>query len=75
MNRFDVKLHNVGVVLTERTDILAGPVLYVDIWVCGTFEVRDGKIVLPGASREARLWCDGMGRNGPIACRGVHCQR
>lgn len=50
MNRFEVKMHNIaekdGVVLTERTDILAGPLLYVDIWVCGTFEVRDGKIVL-----------------------------
>ena len=35
-----------GVVLTERVDILSGPALYLDIWVCGTLEVRDGKITL-----------------------------
>ena len=34
------------VVLTERTDILRlGPV-HVGFWVCGTFQVRDGQIVL-----------------------------
>jgi len=37
---------NDGVVLTERVDILTGPFVYLDIWVCGTFEVRDGKITL-----------------------------
>lgn len=47
---FDVEMHNIaerdGVVLTERTDVLRGPVFDVRFWVCGTFEVRDGKIAL-----------------------------
>lgn len=50
MDKFEVRMHNIaerdGVVLTERTDILSGPALYLDIWVCGTFEVKDGKITL-----------------------------
>jgi limonene-1,2-epoxide hydrolase len=49
-NRFDVEIHNVaereGVVLTERTDILASRFHELRFWVCGTFEVRDGKIAL-----------------------------
>ena len=47
---FEVKMINVAargdVVLTERIDILSGPFVYLDIWVCGTFEVRGGKIEL-----------------------------
>ena len=47
---FEVRVRNIavrdGVVLTERTDILSGPLVYLDLWVCGTFEVRDGKITL-----------------------------
>jgi limonene-1,2-epoxide hydrolase len=47
---FEVKMLNIaardGVVLTERIDILKGPLVYLDLPVCGTFEVRDGKIVL-----------------------------
>ncbi len=47
---FEVQMRNIaardGVVLTERVDVLTGPLLYLDIWVCGTFEVRDGKITL-----------------------------
>jgi limonene-1,2-epoxide hydrolase len=47
---FEVRMHNIaandGVVLTERTDILKGPWLDMKFWVCGTFEVRDGKITL-----------------------------
>jgi limonene-1,2-epoxide hydrolase len=47
---FKVRIKNIavrdGVVLTERTDILSGPLVYLDLWVCGTFEVRDGKITL-----------------------------
>jgi limonene-1,2-epoxide hydrolase len=47
---FKVTMHNIaardGVVLTERVDILSGPLTYMDIWVCGTFEVHDGKITL-----------------------------
>jgi limonene-1,2-epoxide hydrolase len=47
---FEVRMRNIaqrdGVVLTERVDVLSGPLLYLDIWVCGTFEVKDGKITL-----------------------------
>lgn len=47
---FEVKMKNIaekdGVVLTERLDILSGPLVYLDIWVCGTFVVKDGKITL-----------------------------
>ena len=47
---FEVRWHNVAangaVVLTERTDVLTfGPVSGA-FWVCGTFEVRDGRILL-----------------------------
>ncbi len=47
---FEVKFHRIahdgGTVLTERTDaIIFGP-LRLQFWVCGTFEVRDGKITL-----------------------------
>jgi limonene-1,2-epoxide hydrolase len=49
-NGFEVQMKNIaekdGVVLTERVDILSGPFLYLDIWVCGTFEVKGGKITL-----------------------------
>ncbi|KAA1424241.1 limonene-1,2-epoxide hydrolase family protein [Nocardioides antri] len=34
------------VVLTERTDHLRIGSLEIEFWVCGTFEVRDGRIVL-----------------------------
>lgn len=47
---FEVRMRNIaaqgGTVLTERVDVLSGPLFYLDIPVCGTFEVRDGKIVL-----------------------------
>ncbi|HKP58644.1 MAG TPA: limonene-1,2-epoxide hydrolase family protein [Polyangiales bacterium] len=47
---FDVRMHHIaergGVVLTERTDGLRAKWMDVEFWVCGTFEVRDGKIVL-----------------------------
>lgn len=47
---FEVKTHRIAVngptVLTERTDVLiAGPVR-IQFWVCGVFEVRDGRITL-----------------------------
>jgi limonene-1,2-epoxide hydrolase len=35
-----------GVVLTERVDIIRGPGLYIDPWICATFEVKDGRITL-----------------------------
>jgi limonene-1,2-epoxide hydrolase len=48
--RFEVQMRNIaernGIVLTERIDILSGPLVYLDIWVCGTFEVRHRKITL-----------------------------
>jgi limonene-1,2-epoxide hydrolase len=48
--RFEVKIHRIAAdgasVLTERTDVLnVGPVR-LQFWVCGVFEVRDGKITL-----------------------------
>jgi limonene-1,2-epoxide hydrolase len=50
IDKFEVKMVNIAargaIVLTERIDVLAGPWVYLDIWVCGTFEVRDGRIVL-----------------------------
>jgi limonene-1,2-epoxide hydrolase len=33
-------------VLTERTDVLEAKRFRAAFWVCGTFEVRDGKVVL-----------------------------
>jgi limonene-1,2-epoxide hydrolase len=47
---FQVEMRNIaargGVVLTERVDILSGPLVYLDLPVCGTFELRGGKIAL-----------------------------
>jgi limonene-1,2-epoxide hydrolase len=47
---FEVRMRNIaengGVVLTERVDVLSGPFVYLDIWVCGTFEVKGGRITL-----------------------------
>jgi len=47
---FDVRMKNIaarnGVVLTERVDTLSGPFVHLEIWVCGTFEVKDGLITL-----------------------------
>jgi limonene-1,2-epoxide hydrolase len=47
---FRADFHHVAatgnVVLTERTDYLRVGPLEVDFWVCGTFELQDGRIVL-----------------------------
>ncbi len=47
---FEVRWHNVAangpIVLTERTDVLTVGSVSGAFWVCGTFEVRDGRIVL-----------------------------
>jgi limonene-1,2-epoxide hydrolase len=47
---FRVEMYNIaargGVVLSERGDIIKGPLLDLDLHVCGTFEIQDGKIVL-----------------------------
>jgi len=48
--RFEVKIHRIAAddvnVLTERTDALEFGPLRLQFWVCGVFEVRDGKITL-----------------------------
>jgi limonene-1,2-epoxide hydrolase len=50
VTKFEVRMVNIAangpIVLTERVDVLSGPWVYLDIWVCGTFEVRDGRIIL-----------------------------
>ncbi len=47
---FEVYLHSVSTdgttVLTERTDVLYWGKLRMQIWVCGRFDVSDGKITL-----------------------------
>lgn len=47
---FDVIIHNIAadgnIVLTERTDVLVWHRLRIEFWVCGTFELRDGKILV-----------------------------
>lgn len=49
-NGFEAQIHaiagNGGTVLTERTDVLVVGRVRAAFWVCGTFEVRDGKVVL-----------------------------
>lgn len=49
-DRFEVQIHHIAAngpfVLTERTDVLERGGLRLAPWVCGTFEVRDGRIVL-----------------------------
>ncbi len=48
--RFEVQVHHLaerdGFVLTERTDALILGRFRAQFWVCGTFEVRDGQVVL-----------------------------
>ena len=47
---FDVAIHRTasdgGVVLNERTDVLLIGTVRLQFWVCGVFEVRDGRITL-----------------------------
>jgi limonene-1,2-epoxide hydrolase len=47
---FEVKTHRIAVngssVLTERTDVLQFGPLRLQFWVCGVFEVHDGRITL-----------------------------
>ncbi len=58
---FDVDFHHVAVngdvVLTDRTDVLAYGKWRSAFWVRGTFEVRDGKVVLWD---DAFSWIDVM---------------
>ena len=48
--RFEVKFHRIAAdgaaVLTERTDALIFGPLRLQFWVCGVFEVHDGRITL-----------------------------
>ena len=48
--RFEVKTHRIAVngssVLTERTDALIFGPVRLQFWVCGVFEVQDGRITL-----------------------------
>lgn len=47
---FNIDVHKIAehgnTVLTVRTDSVSGSWLAISFWVCGTFEVRDGKIIL-----------------------------
>jgi limonene-1,2-epoxide hydrolase len=47
---FEVKIHRIAgdgaAVLTERTDALTFGPLRVQFWVCGIFEVHNGRIIL-----------------------------
>jgi limonene-1,2-epoxide hydrolase len=47
---FDVKIHRIAAegsaVLTERTDVIMFGPFRPHFWVCGVFEVRDGRITL-----------------------------
>ena len=47
---FEARIHNIAsdgaIVLTERTDVLVLGRVEAAFWVCGTFEVRNGRIVL-----------------------------
>ncbi len=58
---FDVTMHHLAadgdVVLTDRTDVLSYGAWSSDFWVRGTFEVRDGKVVLWD---DAFSWVDVM---------------
>jgi limonene-1,2-epoxide hydrolase len=48
--RFEVKIHRIAAdgaaVLTERSDALIFGPLRLQFWVCGVFEVHDGRITL-----------------------------
>ncbi len=48
--RFEVKTHRIAVngssVLTERTDALIFGPVRLQFWICGVFEVHDGRITL-----------------------------
>ena len=50
VDRFEARIHHIAAdgpfVLTERTDLLERGGMRLEFWVCGTFEVREEKIVL-----------------------------
>jgi limonene-1,2-epoxide hydrolase len=47
---FEARMHHIAangpIVLTERTDVLRVGSWEAEFWVCGTFEVRAGRVVL-----------------------------
>jgi limonene-1,2-epoxide hydrolase len=47
---FEARTHHIAangpVVLTERTDVLAAGRVRAEFWVCGTFEVHEGRITV-----------------------------
>ena len=47
---FSAEMHHIAaegsVVLTDRTDVLRFGPVHISFWVMGTFELRDGRIVL-----------------------------
>ncbi|MEW2505260.1 limonene-1,2-epoxide hydrolase family protein [Amycolatopsis sp. CA-161197] len=47
---FEARTHHIAadgnIVLTERTDVLRRGSFAAEFWVCGTFEVENGRIVL-----------------------------
>lgn len=49
VDAFEIEFRNIaeqdGIVLTERQDRAVGRWLDMSFWACGTFEVREGKIV------------------------------
>lgn len=63
---FEVQLHHIAAegssVLTVRTDVIKAGRFRTSFWVCGTFEVRDGKIV---------YWCDYFDWLSVLAGSGV----
>jgi limonene-1,2-epoxide hydrolase len=67
---FEARIRHIAadgdVVLTERTDVLRYKRWQSSFWVCGTFEVRDGRIV---------LWDDhfSMGSLVVASLRGLAC--
>jgi limonene-1,2-epoxide hydrolase len=50
VGHFEVRIHHIAAdgpfVLTERTDVIEGGGMRLAPWVCGTFEVREGRITL-----------------------------
>ena len=50
IDRFEARIHHIAAdgpfVLTERTDVIERGGLRLAPWVCGTFEVREGRITL-----------------------------
>jgi limonene-1,2-epoxide hydrolase len=71
---FSADLHHVAasgpIVLTERTDYLGAGRFAADFWVCGTFRVEDGRIVLWDDHFSWGSFLAGAGRGAFRALRG-----